>query len=108
MVELISDYVNRKYNEKCYIESVNDGRKITIDEDCAMYTDGIFETSEAYNTTTVNGFNVIVLLYYGDKYNDMENDQRLQIYYNKHSSMSFGNFKKLITKYIDTYVETYT
>ena len=32
----------------------------------------------------------------------------VQIYYNKYSSMSFGNFKKLITEYIDTYVETYT
>lgn len=107
--ELISDYVKRKYGETPYIEPVSDGRKVDTDEPgCAFYTDGIKETSDAYGTTTINGFNVILLLYYGEEHYEMDNNMRLQIYYNKYSSMSFGNFKKLITEYIDTYAETYT
>lgn len=105
LVELISAFIKRKFLEKPYIEAVTDGRRISVKTECIMYTDGIMEKSETYGTTTINGFSVIILLYHGDIYRDMES--RLKIFYNKDSSMSYGNFKKLISDYIDTYVETY-
>jgi hypothetical protein len=104
-IPTLKKWVEHKYATGTRIEESNktiilDRNIITLDG-VRLYTDGIRETNDEFQTINISGFNYAMVCFYGQQYKSFIN--RIIIYCNPNSSWDLFKYARTVRNILKTY-----